>query len=60
MKQMTTHIDDIKNYINQRITQTEEYIAVEELAGNMPKLMAEKSAQCELYGLLKFIEDKGL
>lgn len=47
----------IESYINQRITQAEEYIAVEKLAGNEPKELAEKSAQAELYGVLKFIDE---
>ncbi len=53
---MTSYMDDIKTYINMRIEQTEKYIAVEQLSGNAPKEFAEKAAQVELYGMLKFVE----
>ena len=56
MKQMTTYIDDIKDYLQMRIDETDKHIVAEKLAGNEPKELAEKSAQCELHDVLKFIE----
>ena len=60
MVQATNHKSELIGYLQMRIKQTESYISSEKLAGNEPKELAEKAAQSELYGVLKFIEELGL
>lgn len=52
----TCSIADVQEYLQMRIEQTEQHIAVEKLAGNLPKQMAEESAMSELLGVMEFIQ----
>lgn len=45
----------LEKYLQKRIQQAESILAAEELAGNVPKAMAQKAAIAELRGIVAFL-----